>query len=207
MTLTTTAPAKTMTAAMKKADTYRDQMNMGRKDVEKVLCDDLTCVVYKYSNQNGQPVAICYKGRALKAYQHYRYRDAEQRDSAVSEFMEGNKKYKSNRRQSSERVLKVGDVLKASWGYEQTNIDYWMVQGLVGKTMVELVEIGCDSIPSENMTGNCIPNKTKIIGETIRKKANGESVKIDSSRYASLKKPKFVAGVEVYDADHWTSYA
>ena len=33
--------------------------------------------------------------------------------------------------------LQVGDILKSSWGYDQTNIDYYEVTRLAGKTMVE----------------------------------------------------------------------
>ena len=34
--------------------------------------------------------------------------------------------------------VKIGDVFYDSWGYEQTNIDFYQVVGLKGKTMVEL---------------------------------------------------------------------
>jgi len=207
MPLITIANTKPMTAAMKKADDYRDQMNMGRDNVTKIRCEDLTCVVYKYTNINGQPAAICYRGRALKPIEHYRYRDEESREQAIAEFMARYKMYKATRRSTSTRALNIGDILKASWGYDQTNIDYFLILGLVGKTMVELVEIGADQLPTDDMQGKCIPNKTKIIGEPMRRKVNGESVTIDSCRYASLKKHRLVAGVEIYDADSWSSYA
>ena len=36
--------------------------------------------------------------------------------------------------------LKVGDILVASWGYEQTNVDFYQVVALKGKTMVTVKE-------------------------------------------------------------------
>ena len=37
--------------------------------------------------------------------------------------------------------LEVNDILYSSWGYDQTNIDFYKVKKLVGKTMVEVVKI------------------------------------------------------------------
>lgn len=34
--------------------------------------------------------------------------------------------------------ISVGDIFCSSWGYEQTNISYYQVTRIVGKTMVEL---------------------------------------------------------------------
>ena len=38
--------------------------------------------------------------------------------------------------------LQPGDILYSSWGYEQTNIDFYRVIKLCGKTMVKLEKIG-----------------------------------------------------------------
>jgi len=37
--------------------------------------------------------------------------------------------------------LKVGDVLEASWGYDQTNVDFFQVVALRGKTQCVIREI------------------------------------------------------------------
>jgi hypothetical protein len=44
-----------------------------------------------------------------------------------------------------EHTLKVGDVLYSSWGYDQTNIDFYQVTRLVGKQSVEVREIASES--------------------------------------------------------------
>ena len=36
---------------------------------------------------------------------------------------------------------KVGDIFYRSWGYDQTNIDYFKVTKLIGKASVELVPV------------------------------------------------------------------
>ena len=37
--------------------------------------------------------------------------------------------------------VKVGDLYSASWGYEQTNVDFFQVVELVGETMVRVKEV------------------------------------------------------------------
>jgi len=37
--------------------------------------------------------------------------------------------------------LQKGDILYSSWGYGQTNINFYKVKRLVGKTMVEVVRV------------------------------------------------------------------
>ena len=37
--------------------------------------------------------------------------------------------------------IKEGDIFYSSWGYDQTNIDYYKVTKLIGKASVELVPI------------------------------------------------------------------
>lgn len=43
---------------------------------------------------------------------------------------------------TSNDSIQVGDIFYASWGYDQTNVDYYVVTRLVGRCSVELQEIG-----------------------------------------------------------------
>lgn len=193
--------AKPMTKAMQKVDEYRDQMNEGRK---KIMAEDYSSVVYLYES-NGLICAVGYRGRAKKQSFHYRFRSEERRLEYVQEWMTSQKETKQ-RRQPAERQLNVGDVLKASWGYEQTNVDYYLVTKLIGKNSVEIVEIGREIVPTGDMQGRCIPDKHNIIGEPMRKRVDGAAVRITSYITASKKGPRIVAGCEIFDADSFSSY-
>ena len=66
-----------------------------------------------------------------------------------------------------------GDILVASWGYDQTNINFYEVIR-VTKSMVVVRELAqerkddtCDTFA---MTGTCIPKKGEYIGREMRKK-------------------------------------
>ena len=201
-----TAPGsnKIMSAAFKKILDFRDLGNQGR---ERILADDLSCAVYVYTSEAGYYCVVAYRGRAKKPAFHYRYPTAEARDKKVSEWMEEQSSFKKERQKREMRRLAVGDVLCSSWGYEQTNIDYYMVTLLVGETMVELVEIGQHREYTDSMQGTCTPDPARVIGKPFRRRVDGEAVKISS--YASAFKVEKVAvdGVLKYPPSSWTSYA
>lgn len=197
---------KTMTAAMAKVDAYRDQLNLERI---KLVGDCFSCVVYLYES-NGRPCAIGYRGRALKPVFNYSYRTVEAREKSVKEWMDrisGSAASRNQAKQEQERVLKVGDVLRASWGYEQTNVDFYKVLRLVGTASVEIVEIGCESIATGNMTSRVIPDVSNVIGEPMVRRAKGNYVRTDSHIHASLLVPTMIMGVPVYPSSYSSSYA
>ncbi len=193
---------KKMSDAFKKVQVYRDNMNIGRT---KIMAKDLSCVVYIYENVYGHPCAVGYRGRAKKPAFHYRYPSDERRAERVQEWMAAQSETKTTGRQPVIRTLSVDDVLRASWGYDQTNIDYFKVTGLIGDTMVELVPIGKHS-DGGGMTGDCVPDPSSVTGEPIRRKAKGDSVKIDDVRYASKVVPTTIAGLVLYKPDSWSAY-
>lgn len=192
------------TEAVKAADELRDAMNSAS---EKIVSPDYSCVAYVY-DLAGSPCAIGFTGRAKKPAFHLRYRSLERRDEHLAEWMNRMMRRKGERRKLAPRALLAGDVLRASWGYDQTNVNYYMVTKLVGKASVELVEIGQQSEACDGwMQGKCIPDKSCILSEPFVKRAQGEAVRVCSIKYASKMKPTIVAGAEIYSADRWSSYA
>jgi hypothetical protein len=68
-----------------------------------------------------------------------------------------------------ERKLKVGDILESSWGYDQTNIDFYQVIALVGKASVKLQKMACNSTPEIGfMTAEKTP--TRPVGDPFTKR-------------------------------------
>ena len=59
--------------------------------------------------------------------------------------------------------LVVGDILYTSWGWEQTNIDFYKVLGLHGKKSISIVAIGenCNYDPY-GMTGTKMPHPDTV---------------------------------------------
>lgn len=67
--------------------------------------------------------------------------------------------------------LKVGDVLSSSWGYDQTNVEFWEVLELIGKRSVVIREIAQESIADSQgfMSDRVKPVLGKYVGEPMRK--------------------------------------
>lgn len=83
-------------------------------------------------------------------------------------------------------AVEVGSIFYSSWGYEQTNIDFYKVVGMT-KATVTLQRIGAIKTESGWETGTVVPNPERTIGDSFRRKLiNGDSARINSFSYASL---------------------
>lgn len=167
-----------------------------------------SAIAYLYTSKTGKPVAAMFGGKRAKPDRHFRYVNDESRMRAVQEHFECIRYRESRKRAAaSPRTLQVGDVLRSMWGYEQTNIDYYEVTALIGKQSVEIRQIGCESVDTHYMQGKSVPVPGAYIGKQMRKRANGDSVKIESYAYAYKLEPTEIAGTKIYSATHWTAYA
>ena len=167
----------------------------------------------------GQVSAIAYGGKRTKHDGYYLMRDRARALQWAGEHMakltaqaarQAERRAEKAAKRAAGHKLQPGDVLRCSWGYDQTNIDYYEVTRLIGRRMVEIRKIGAQSVDCGNMTGECVPRPGHYIGEPLRKAVSdydGQSVRI--AIYASAHKiePREVAGVKVWPVDHWTAYA
>lgn len=175
--------------------------------------DRLQGVVYAYETA-GRLYGLAFSGKRNKPDWHYRFQSDERLAARIVEWLTGlrqSTELRAKRREElkAPHTLKVGDVLRSSWGYDQTNIDYYQVTKLVGSRMVEIRELCQISKETSYMQGECAP----IVGKftklaPMRRVARENYVKIESwGRYARKLEPTVVAGVPTYGMSHWTSYA
>ena len=154
----------------------------------------------------GMPIVAIFFGKRTKAESHTRFQTAALRDKFVAatvqthhNSLKAQAEYRAKRRAANVRKLVIGDILVSSWGYEQTNIDYYQVTKLVGKASVEITPIGQRRKETAFMQGTCVPVPGDFTGEPLRKRVQGSDyVKITSYSYAWKwdGKPR-----------HWSSYA
>ena len=90
--------------------------------------------------------------------------------------------------------MQMGDILYSSWGYDQTNIDFYQVVKVLPKSvMINKIKSEMPNGEEGFMTGKVIPVKDAFVGEPMLKKPNSYgSVKIASyaSAYPWDGKPK-----------------
>lgn len=153
-----------------------------------------------YFNQHALG-AIAFEGRKKKPSFHCRFQNLEMLEKYVSNWVkksiEDYRKRKAYK--EAERRLKVGDILYTSWGYEQTNIEFYQVVNLVGKKSVSVREIADERTYEAQDYGTCKPVPNCFIGEakTCRVQ-NGDSIRIASYSHAYR--------CEADDVHNWSSY-
>jgi hypothetical protein len=161
--------------------------------------------------------AIAYVGRRAKHEWHYQFSSVESlnaRMDALQASVTARAAYKAEKRAEGRAPhdVKVGDVFRASWGYDQTNIDYYECTRVMG-AMIEVREIGAQSEHTGDMQGKCVPAPGAFVGEPMRKRVSvfpGSEPSVRITSFCSARRIKPVAefaGVRVYDSSEWTAYA
>lgn len=176
--------------------------------------------VYLYmTGAKGAPpkfAVLIYAGKARNPTHHYTFRTAEARDKYIAEWSESRAKRadmmasRKAERDNFAHSLKVGDMLKTLWGYDQTNVEFFEVVAVHGKhVVVREVEQMSESDGYGYMSGRCAPVPGSYIGEPIRKKVlPGNNIKFASYRYASpCERIQVAPGVSVVPAASWSAYA
>lgn len=165
--------------------------------------------------------AICFVGRAVNPTWHYRFKDGQQRINEVTRTFKNvaeRAEYKAARKAkaaeaSANHGVKVGDVFRSSWGYDQTNVDYYQVVSVGNKTAT-FCKIAQLSESDGFLQGNCVPATNQFIGKPFKKliqKSSTESsayIKIYSFANAYKIEPvAVVSNKPIYESSHWTAYA
>ncbi len=137
-------------------------------------------------------VAVFYN-KAAKPAHYYRYQTEEQREKFVAEcksHAEKHEAYKAGRRQKRkdfETSCMVGDVFVSTWGWEQTNVDYYLLVDRKGNNGT-FVQVGRSVVPgseySHGMACKVVADPSHVIGEPFKKRIlEGETVNLDSYKY------------------------
>jgi hypothetical protein len=83
--------------------------------------------------------AIAYRGTAMRHEWHYRFRSLSEFEQTCDGFFESLKAHeefkqkRANDRKNFEVKIKVGDIIDTSWGYDQTNVEFFQVVHISGK--------------------------------------------------------------------------
>lgn len=183
------------------------------KGAVKVADKQSDAVAYFYSAPNGAPSVRVFYGKQSKPvvacyYLARKGMSAEQvRTESVAYAFKSRRTSLANKAEwKAKRMaaakagkVEVGAYFYTSWGYDQTNIDWYRVEKLIGQTMAEVVEVAAMDASKGNeawMTGKSIPSDQPC-GKPFRVRLNGDGFKAGrNSAYRWDGTPK-----------NWTSYA
>lgn len=153
--------------------------------------DDAQAVVYIYTSVRGVPHAIGYAGTAYRSAFHHRFADEARRARFVADWLDGQRARVARRdeRQSEQKAstheLQCGDVVYSSWGYEQTNIDFFQVVQVVSAKSVKLRQIAQETVETGFMCGTTRGLKDQFCEDatTLLCRAEGTSIRNVGGRY------------------------
>jgi hypothetical protein len=183
--------------------------------------DDQELGIQIYYKESPTIGGLCFVGRAINPTWHYRFKNAEQRQAEVTktfEWVHAHAERKATRKAKAKEAsanhgVKAGDVFLSSWGYDQTNVDYYQVLSVSNKTAA-FCKIAQLSESDGYLQGNCVPAINKFIGKPFNKLIQKSSVDsgayIKIASYANAYKIEPVAVVSnkpIYESSHWTAYA
>lgn len=163
-------------------------------------------LVYGRTTERGTFVAMGFHGTASKADWHFQFRTELQRNDHVAKYIDGRKarvammaEIKAKRMAAHSLVL--GDILRATWGYDQTNVDYYEVVRVVGPRQVEIREIASATVSDDgHWTGKCSPVAGQYKGPVTRHTVGADN-------YVKVSECARAGKVEKNDVSSWTAYA
>lgn len=168
------------------------------KGARKVAHKGSSAVAYVYEGPTGILYALGFHGKAQRPDWHFRFKTEQRREQRVREHFEGvaaNEGRKAQRK-AEEKAKRAkghgwepGLILMCSWGYEQTNVDFYEVTALVGSTMVEVEQIGTqqatDSTDGQHaMSDKAVPNPDHRMGRKGRYRVTDGSIRLSGYAYA-----------------------
>lgn len=165
------------------------------QNAEVIERESLRAIAYLYKDARGTCCAVGYKGKAVKAAFHHRYGSEESRGNAINRWFAGlqrDEEVKAAVREAKKHFecsLQVGQIVYTTWGYEQTNVDFYEVVGLKGEKTVLLRELKAEIVEHSKhaMAGMSAPSPGQFCGEVFSARAASENaLKIDGRKYAHL---------------------
>ena len=141
-----------------------------------------------------KPALACFLGNSAKPL-HNCYFSSEERRQEIINFFKKQVSDRVNHREKRRREkkefktsCKIGDIFVCSWGYEQTNVDYYKLVELRGNVGT-FIEIGQTKVAGSDGVDSCdvMPDPCNEIGEKFKKTIQlGERFSLSSFEYCKL---------------------
>lgn len=146
---------------------YKAAMIKGKTKIQPKGLD----IEFYLEDRAGKFYMMAFQGTAGKPCAHYSFKTPEQRAGYMKRLAESAKlsaDYKAKRKAEAKkgRKLEVGHILYTSWGYDQTNTDFYQVVALKGETMVLVQQLAASTEETGFMSGKTLPSD-KLIGQPI----------------------------------------
>lgn len=168
------------------------------KGSRKVAHRHSSAVAYVYE-RNGKPCAAIFFGKQAKPVVQYRYKDDVAREKSITDYFQRCQSHEASvverrtERKAYAHNVQVGDIYSTSWGYDQTNVEFFEVIEVRGKFAI-LREIasavshersGADYVVAQSGAYLAPRYEGDERGQPIRRLIGKSGIKIDDVRSAS----------------------
>lgn len=170
--------------------------------------EEAKAVIYFSTDVRNRPCAVGFGGKRQKPDFNYFFKDQQAAYDYAEKYLEGQRKtarMKAERRKAQKEFrtsLEVGDILYTSWGYEQTNVDWYQVVEVKSAKTVVIREICGESVEDTGwMCGYTMPLKGRFVKDSepmTKRVRKGDAITVDSVRNAYKWDGK---------RKYWSSYA
>lgn len=163
-------------------------------------------LIFTYDNKNGMPTTAVFGRKGHKPLSWYNFRNEDDRTNFLLETKKRQdyvieSELRDQAKWEAERAKVVVDsVLVSTWGYEQTNVDFYQVTGRKGDWVwLRPIQSKKSYDNGFNDRGSCTPVKDAFCGPEFRKKLD----KWGGVSFSSYQSGILWDGREV----SWSSYA
>ena len=106
--------------------------------------------------------AIAYTEKSFNHLWHYSFKTYDQMVERIKKTIDDRLQQQASVKEERAKrlephTLKVGDILYTSWGYDQTNIEFFQVDELVGKNKLKLVGLGTKTLSGDGFSDKVVP--------------------------------------------------
>lgn len=161
---------------------------------------------------NTRYLAKAYTRGSRKPKFNYMFTTSEKRKEHITKFADSLRKHenekKADRAKTANHTLQVGDILASSWGYDQTNVNFFQITTLKGKTQCVVKEIA-----SQRVTGSTvIPVIDSFLANgdekvcKINTRYGSTSLKISSCQTAYVLDYELVGGKKMFKPKYETPF-
>ena len=132
---------------------------------------------------------IAFAGKANKPLWNYSFRSEAGRQQQIEETIASRrraldfKQKKLEERRNFQHGLQVGDILSASWGYDQTNVNFYEVVD-AGEKEVTVREVAQKTVREERGADYVVAVPGKYVGPALRRRPSAYGIKVTDSQRA-----------------------
>ena len=174
------------------------------KGATKIEDSNTDAVAYINDYNDGTKyTAMVFAGKRSKYDKYYGFKTAERRDEYVKQYFEdiaasyeSKKKYAEKKKAmaaENQDKYEVGKILYSSWGYDQTNIDFYQIVKKT-KSMITIQKIAKEYLDTKYESEELVkPVKNAFVGKEMKKRVGAYGVSLNTYANASLwdGKPKY----------------